>query len=105
MDEQEDTRSSSTDSDGDRILYSNKTIVEGYRLHEEAIKNLPMPRPEVSKKTRLDGDQKLSVNRSLSDNSDLKRRCLNYVCAPNQGQGPTGLGVNLCSAVLAHIHW
>lgn len=96
------------DSDGDRILFDfSPFAVEACLLHEEAIRNLPMPRPEVHKSSPLDGDSEVMNLKPFSydSNAELKARCLLYVCAPNQGQGPTGFAVNLCSAVLGHILW
>ena len=48
------------DSDGDRILFAFKQwVVKAVQLHEEAIRNLPMPSVEVSKDTPMDGDEEV----------------------------------------------
>lgn len=96
------------DSDGDRILFAFKEwVVKAVQLHEEAIRNLPMPSVEVSKDTPMDGDEEVMNLKPFSygSNKDLKRRALKYLCAPQQGMGPVGFLVNLCSVVLAHILW
>jgi hypothetical protein len=96
------------DSDGDRILFAFKEwVVKAVQLHEEAICNLPMPSVEVSKDTPMDGDEEVMNLKPFSygKNKDLKRRALKYLCAPQQGMGPVGFLVNLCSVVLAHILW
>jgi hypothetical protein len=96
------------DSDGDRILFAfNEWVVKAVELHEEAIRNLPMPSVEVSKDTPMDGDEEVMNLKPFSygGNKDLKKRALKYLCAPQQGMGPVGFLVNLCSVVLAHILW
>jgi hypothetical protein len=95
------------DSDGDKLLIDEKAwIVKAAKVHIEATRNLPMPHIEVTKATPYDGDPAIMKGKcfEFSDNKH-KMACFKYVCAPNQGQGPVGVMVNLASAVLAHIVW
>ena len=95
------------DSDGDKLLIDQKAwIVKAAKVHIEATKGLPMPRVEVTKATPYDGDLTVMKAKCFSFSNEMhKMACFKYVCAPNQGQGPTGVMVNLASAVLAHIVW
>ena len=98
------------DSDGDRVLFSHRERdVKLAKLHNEAIKNLPVPKIEVGDVGK-DGDDahKAMVDGVWGDSnaSYTERLAVNmFVCAPNQGQGPTGLLVNQASALLNHILW
>lgn len=98
------------DSDGDRVLFSARARdVKLAKLHNEAIACLPVPSIEVGN-VGQDGDEThlAMVEGTWGDmNADysLRLRANSFVCAPNQGQGPTGQLVNQCSALLNYILW
>jgi hypothetical protein len=96
------------DSDGDRLLVEKEAWrVRAVKIHEEATRNLPVPKIEVNHRdSRKDGNLKV-LDAPCFEIPDgvTKAEVANFICAPNQGQGPTGTLVNLCSAVLAHIVW
>lgn len=92
------------DSDGDRILiFGEKWYVEAIEQHMHQIRNQPMPHIEVDKATKVAGDPKVFNASPFS--KEYGDRIDRFICAENQGQGPTGLLVNLCSALLAHLDW
>lgn len=96
------------DSDGDRLLVEKEAWrVRAVKIHEEATRNLPVPKIEVNhKESPKDGNLNvLDTPCFETPNGVTKAEVANFICAPNQGQGPTGTLVNLCSAVLAHIVW
>jgi hypothetical protein len=98
------------DSDGDRVLFSARARdVKLAKLHNEAIASLPVPSIEVGN-VGQDGDEThLAMVEGLWGDPDAdyaaRLRANTFVCAPNQGQGPTGQLVNQCSALLNHILW
>ena len=97
------------DSDGDRVLFSHRLRdVKLAKLHNEAIAGLPVPQIEV--KVGKDGDEAYKAMTKgtwgdLSAGYNERLKANKYVCAPNKGQGPTGILVNMCSALLNHILW
>ena len=98
------------DSDGDRVLFSARSRdVKLAKLHNQAIASLPVPSIEVGD-VGQDGDEThLAMVEGLWSDPDAdytaRLRANSFVCAPNQGQGPTGQLVNQCSALLNYILW
>ena len=93
------------DSDGDRIGVDLSSMgVASAIVHEQTVASLPMPKVEVSKATPYDGDEVVMKDRPFQYTAGPEAT-LRYVCAANQGQGPTGQSVNLASMINAHIPW
>ena len=96
------------DSDGDRLLVEKEAWrVRAIKIHEEATRNLPVPKIEVDHKASPKDGNPDVLEAPCFETPDgvTKAEVANFICAPFQGQGPTGTLVNLCSAVLAHIVW
>ena len=102
-----DQKTMQRDSDGDRLLVLwDDGMIKLVEHHNSSIKSLPKPYLEVDKKTPLDGDDAYKALAG-GDWGDLQtaEAANEYICAPNAGQGPTGILVNAASAALNHIMW